>query len=603
KTEWTGDVVVVDIDDQSLLRYGQWPWPRNLMARLSETIFSKEPSVLGFDVTFAERDRQDPLTFLENYPELPQAVQRTLGDLPRNDEVFAEVLAEGRVVAGIIVGFGPAASSESLPAGPPLFLVGEGSPRLPTYAMELRNIAQVNAAVTSHGVINLSFESDGVLRRIPSIMRVGDGYRVTLGLELLRLAKESVLLLHSDRAGVLGVELAGRWIKTDRFGRLWPRFSMRRDLPRVSAGDLLDGTAKVELSDRIVIVGSSAAGLGSHVLTPNGGPLPSLEIHATLLDGLIAGDLLSRPRGASLLEMVIFFVSGLLLIAASTLRRPLLLIGTFFGLLSIFSLGAMFLFLFFSLLLDAAYPVMALILLFLTVATTNLVIAERRRREEARLAELRERDWLRHLRALQSELIVSSRQNTASYLSGALAHELNQPMAALYNYLQAAQRSLSRGDQKDVEKLSRYLGKAIDQAKRSSAILRDMRGVVERGDLSARPDDLVSVIREGLALAREAELLEGIDLRLELPRDLPKVSLSRVQTHQVLLNLIQNAVDAMIESEKKCLQLSARASEDGQVAVTLHDSGPGVPEDLRSNLMRPFFTTKAKGTGLGLPIC
>lgn len=206
------------------------------------------------------------------------------------------------------------------------------------------------------------------------------------------------------------------------------------------------------------------------------------------------------------------------------------------------------------------------------------------------------------LQELQSELVHISRLTAMGELASALAHELNQPLSAIANYLRGAERLLE-APSPDVERLRDPVAKAIAQAIRAGDVIRRLREFVATGENERHIESISKVIEESLALALVG--VRGSDVRVQTVRGYAAdlVFADKVQIQQVLLNLIRNAIEAMEESPRRELTISTHAGGDGEAVVRVADTGPGVGPALAERLFDPFMTTKKTGMGVGLSIC
>mgnify|MGYP001597176379 CR=1 FL=1 len=201
---------------------------------------------------------------------------------------------------------------------------------------------------------------------------------------------------------------------------------------------------------------------------------------------------------------------------------------------------------------------------------------------------------------LQNELFHSLRLHAAGQLSSALAHELNQPLAAVMNYMNAAKRSLDLGAPPD--RLREMLDKAASQTARAGQIIRRMRDFIEKKEPDRVPEDLNSVVSEAVALGFVDAADSDVDVTVELSPGIPPISIDRIQIQQVMVNLMRNAVEALQQSQRRELCVSTRR-EGEFAAVSVSDTGPGLPEEIVSRLFQPFVSTKSQGLGMGLAIC
>lgn len=216
--------------------------------------------------------------------------------------------------------------------------------------------------------------------------------------------------------------------------------------------------------------------------------------------------------------------------------------------------------------------------------------------------DLTERQQTRaRLQELQDELLHVARLRSMGQMAAALAHELNQPLTATANYIAAALRLLD-GPTPDSDHLRKALRLASDQTLRSGEIIRRLRSYVARSDTARRPEPLDVLVQEAVALALVGLGDRGVSIRFALDTDLPLVIADRVQVQQVLLNLIRNAVEAMESSAVRELTLGT-AVWDCMAAVSVADTGSGIPPSIEAQLFQPFVTTKSEGMGIGLSVC
>ncbi|WP_339109741.1 PhnD/SsuA/transferrin family substrate-binding protein [Thioclava sp. GXIMD4216] len=222
-------------------------------------------------------------------------------------------------------------------------------------------------------------------------------------------------------------------------------------------------------------------------------------------------------------------------------------------------------------------------------------------RRESAEREKAERSAQKHL----EERNQYARLGIVGEMASSIAHELNQPLAAIANYAEGLTRVLDRG-QPDPAFLRHGTRGIAGQAERAGAILRRVRGFLHRRDAQRGPLDLNVVLREVVEFFTAATARHDIPLRLELAADLPAVLADRVEVEQVLLNLLQNALEATEAAPQATGPrdiVLATSVRGGKVVVTLRDHGTGLTEAAAAQLFDPFFTTKATGLGLGLPIC
>ena len=209
----------------------------------------------------------------------------------------------------------------------------------------------------------------------------------------------------------------------------------------------------------------------------------------------------------------------------------------------------------------------------------------------------------RRIQDLQAELLHASRLSVMGQMASTMAHELNQPLTAVTNYLEAG-RQLLATDVGGPERINEMMEKAIAQAQRAGDVIRRLRGFVSKGESERRIQNLNQLVEEALALALVGARQRAVRASLELDHSLPPVLVDHVQIQQVVLNLVRNAVEAMEQVERRELKIGTRAIPQQEMAeVTVADTGPGIAPEVAERLFQPFVTTKATGMGLGLSIC
>jgi two-component system sensor kinase FixL len=206
------------------------------------------------------------------------------------------------------------------------------------------------------------------------------------------------------------------------------------------------------------------------------------------------------------------------------------------------------------------------------------------------------------LQELQSELVHVSRLSAMGEMASALAHELNQPLAAISNYMKGSRRLLADSQDPHRSKIENALDRAAEQALRAGQIIRRLRDFVARGESEKRVESLSKLIEEAGALGLAGAREQGVLLRFTLNPEYDSVLVDRVQIQQVLVNLFRNALEAMAHSPQRELIASTTKVTGDMIEVAIFDTGHGIPADVMSNLFQTFYTTKETGMGVGLSI-
>ena len=370
-------VRVVAIDERSLAELGQWPWPRAKLAELTDRLREKGAAAIAFDVVFAEPDRFNPASLAALLPSGGEtaALAEKLAQAPSNDALFAAALSRAPSVLGLSL----LAAGRAAPPGPEKVAPKAGfatagddaTSFLPAFGGLAAPLPPLAEAASGLGAINWLPDRDQVVRRIPLVARLGERLYPSLSLEALRVASgASTILIRASNAsgqhdfgadtGVNALRVGDVTIATDAHGAIRPRFSPSDARRLISIAALLRGeVADDEIRSRIILVGPTAAGLGDIRATPLEAAAPGVEIHAQIIEQMLAGGLLARPDWAPGAEMVGALALALLAAFALPMLSPLA--GAAVGALAIVGLfgGAFLAFTRSSLLLDPVEPALA----------------------------------------------------------------------------------------------------------------------------------------------------------------------------------------------------------------------------------------------------
>lgn len=216
------------------------------------------------------------------------------------------------------------------------------------------------------------------------------------------------------------------------------------------------------------------------------------------------------------------------------------------------------------------------------------------------LSERQETEQRMH--ELQAEVVHMSRLTAMGEMASTLAHELNQPLSAITNYLRGSMRLLA-GDKPDLPQISKALDLAAAQAMHAGDVIRRLRDFVSKGDAERRIESLPKLIEEASALALVGVRQQGVHVRFALDRGLDLVLVDKIQIQQVLLNLIRNAAEAMEHASVRNLSVATSKADNDMIEVRVDDTGPGISPEVAGQLFLPFVTTKPQGMGVGLSIC
>lgn len=382
-------VRVVDIDEASLKAHGQWPWPRTRVAELVERLHANGAAAIVFDVLLAEPDATAPAAMARLWQSPP--LSALLERLPDPDAELARRMADKPVVLGSNLLRGtPSANAVSMPA--------ESMPALPYRVVRagdgnavgwLQGFDAVDwplpvlmASASGVGALNTAPDSDGVVRRVPLLMRQGAQIVPSLAAEALRVAQGARNhVVRSQAGGVQDVRIGSLTVPTNAQGEVWLHYTQDQPGRWISARHVLDGTAAPQqLQGHIVLVGSSAAGLMDLRANPLGQSMSGVLAHALALEQMLAGYHLQRPAWAGALEALVLVLGtlgvGLVALAASVRRAALLLALA----VAAAGAGAWYAFTVEQLLLDAINPAVAMVLVFGLASGFHHRVAERQQR-------------------------------------------------------------------------------------------------------------------------------------------------------------------------------------------------------------------------------
>ena len=377
-------VVIVDLDEKSLAKYGQWPWPRTRLAAMVTELTKLGAAAIGFDVLFSEPDRMNPAAVADTLNGLDESSQEKLRSLPSNDQVFAEAIAKSRVV---LAESGQIAKVDdldtTLPATPLAMLGGEPQRFLYEFPGLKRNIRALEQNAAGFGIVTIVPEHDGIVRRVP-LLTLAQGITMpSLSMEMLRVGTGTdTVLVRSDIAGIQSVGVRGFSIPTDRNSQLFVHFARHDPSIYVSASDVLDGLLSPDVvSRRLVLIGSSAPGLLDVRTTPLDPIMPGVEIHAQVLESVLTRAVLSRPPWTAGVEFIVAFLLGFIIIGVAPLFSPLVL--TLFGTAIFAGVVGTSWYIYASdrILVDFTYPLLSSLLIYLTLVFSSYFREQSQRRQ------------------------------------------------------------------------------------------------------------------------------------------------------------------------------------------------------------------------------
>jgi adenylate cyclase len=319
----SGSVVIVDLDEASIAAHGQWPWPRYRVARLLERIRDAGADVAALDMLFSEPDRTS-LASLSGEIRRDLGAKIPLEGLPvetlNTDDALAAALAGGPFVLGYQFDFDAPRGADCVLHPLPAAVRSRNGAENPESFFKapgvVCNLPVLAKAAGASGFFNVTPDADGVVRRVPLVIRHGDRHYPSLALAAyLRARGGGNVVLEVGPEGTEAMHIGGKTVPLDRRANLLVNYrGKRRTFPHVPARAVLDGSADpASLRGKIVLLGTTAAGLHEMRTTPLEPAQPGVEIHATVIDNLIAGDPVSHPRWSRGLQILLILVPGILL--------------------------------------------------------------------------------------------------------------------------------------------------------------------------------------------------------------------------------------------------------------------------------------------------
>ena len=390
-------VRIVDIDEESIRRFGQWPWPRTEIARLVDKLGDAGAAVIALDIVFSEPDRTSPAQIAKRLElmEGNRAALATLASLPDNDEVLARTIADLPVVTGFFLTKDPARVRAAPKAG---FAISGTPPggSVPTYSNAVLPLRALEEAATGNGSLSLEGDSDGILRKTPLIARQGDQLLPSLSLEAVRVAQgaSAILLKTSDGSGtwgggtgdseVVSIKVGAFDVPTTARGELYMYYTAprpERTVPawKVLSDDLTPEQAQDAFAGQIIFVGAGAIGLRDLVSTPVQDRDLGVMVHAQAAEQMILGRFLVRPDWAVGLERAAMLTLGLLLLLLLPRLGAAKGAGLGLAFAGLTMAGSWYAFDAKQFLLDPTYPILAVLAVYVTLTVLTYYREEQRR--------------------------------------------------------------------------------------------------------------------------------------------------------------------------------------------------------------------------------
>ncbi|CAN4267807.1 COG4252 Predicted transmembrane sensor domain [Methylophilaceae bacterium] len=377
-------VKIIDIDEESLAKIGQWPWSRTQVANLISGLESAGVHAIALDMIFSEPDRTSPKAVSKSW-KLPADVYQEISKLPDHDEMLAKVLSQSPSVASFTLERSPSANPSPKRRYSVINMGESGLPYLSSFSGSVKSIDLLESSVAGNGAVNYIPDHDGVIRRVPLILGLGDQIYPSLVAETLRVAQKAhnyiIKTSPIKDAGIEGVMIGRLKIPTTPDGQLWLHFTEANQDRYIPAWKILkhDFNSKA-LEGNIVIIGTSAKGLLDQRHNPLGVIMPGVEAHAQALEQILNQTYLERPSWTLWLELLIVLVGGLLIGILALRTRILFSASLTICIIVAINVGAWIAFSRNHLLLDGFTPSLILFLTFIFASIVHHLATERKQR-------------------------------------------------------------------------------------------------------------------------------------------------------------------------------------------------------------------------------
>ncbi len=363
------EVIIIDIDEKSLGKFGQFPWNRSVFAKIINNVNQTNPKAIGFDIFFSEKDKQTPEEIIKSYNILSGDVINYLVNIKGHDEKFRQQLENSKSVLAVLGSSVPSHSSYERKAKA-RFLSKGGDPKNYTfnYPYSIGSLEKLEKSVKGLGSISFLDQTDGIIRSLPLIVRFDNKIYPTMGLEMVRVGlNQKNFYVELDEIGISRISVRPHKILSDPNGIFWIRYKKPQKSQYISASSVFEGNFdKSRFENKFVLIGASAQGLFDLVKTPLGVTLPGVEVHANVIENILDKSYLIRNPNIYVFELLFSIVVACITFFLSQKLKPKYSLSIFFvSLISVIIIGFSF-FVLRSELIDISYPIFMLTITFLT---------------------------------------------------------------------------------------------------------------------------------------------------------------------------------------------------------------------------------------------
>ena len=390
------DVIIIDIDEKSLGKFGQFPWSRSVFAKIIENVKVSEPKAIGFDIFFSEKDKQSPDEIIKAYNLIPTDVSE-LQNIKGHDEIFKEQLENSKSIIAVLGSSVPSHGTHDRSAKA-RFLSKGGDPKNFTYAYpySIGSLEKLEKSAKGLGSISFLDQTDGIIRSLPLLVRFENKLYPTMGLEMIRVgSNQKNIYIEMNEIGINRISSRPHKIYSDPNGIVWIRYKKSLKSQYISASSVFDGKFdSARFKNKYVLIGASAQGLFDLVKTPLGVTIPGVEVHGNVIENILDQSYLVRNPNTYLFELLFSILVAVITFFLSQKIKPKYSLSIFFGSLVTVIIIGFSVFLFRSELVDISYPIFMLTVTFLTGLYFRFVeenrIALANLQKEAKLLKERE---------------------------------------------------------------------------------------------------------------------------------------------------------------------------------------------------------------------
>ena len=362
------DVVIIDIDEKSLGKFGQFPWNRTVFAKILDQLNTSNPKAIGFDIFFTEKDKQSPEEIFKSFGLVPADIAE-LQNLKSPDDLFSEKLKESKSIIAVLGSNVPSHSNYNRKAKA-RFLSKGGDPKNFTYSYpySIGSLEKLEKNVKGLGSISFLDQLDGIIRSLPLIVQFNKKIYPTMGLEMVRVgSKQKNIYVELNEVGIQRISARPYKIESDPNGIIWIKYKKSQKEQYISAGDVYDGNFdKSFFENKYVLIGASAQGLFDLVKTPLGVTIPGVEVHANVIENILDQSYLIRNPNTYIFELLFSIIVALITFILSQKIKPKYSLSIFFGNILATLIIGFSIYKFRSELVDFSYPIFIITLTFLT---------------------------------------------------------------------------------------------------------------------------------------------------------------------------------------------------------------------------------------------